>query len=96
MAALDAFAATIPAAPSDAAPGDALEKPLGERERATLLTIIAALAEPAGIDLSKPSKAGEAIEALTTAKGARVSARTVENHLKRIPDALERRGKLSN
>ncbi len=75
---------------------DSVNKPLGERERTTLLTIIAVLAEHAEIDISKPSKAGETIEALTMAKGARVSARTVEEHLKRIPDALERRGKTSS
>ena len=32
-------------------------KPLGERERATLLTIVAALAAEAKIDITKPSKA---------------------------------------
>lgn len=74
---------------------DAIDKRLGGRERATLLTIIAALAEKAGIDVSKPSKAGVAIEALTIEKGARVAARTVEDHLKLIPDALERKGKTS-
>jgi hypothetical protein len=80
------------------APGEsreALDKPLGERERATLLTIIAALAKAADIDISKPSKAAEGIEALTTDLRARVSARTVEDHLKRIPDAIERRRKAS-
>jgi hypothetical protein len=72
-----------------------LDKPLRERERSTLLTIIAALAKAADIDISKPSKAAEAIEALTTQLGARVSARSVEDHLKRIPDAIERKGKTS-
>jgi hypothetical protein len=71
-------------------------KPLGARERSTLLTIVAALAKAAGIDVSKPSKAGVAIEAMTTDLGARVSARAIEDHLKDIPDALERRGKNSN
>lgn len=71
-------------------------RPLGERERATLLTIIAALADAAGIDILKPSKAAGTIEALTVAKGARVSARSIEDHLKSIPDALERRGKLTS
>ena len=47
------------------------------------------------IDISKPSKAADAIEALTTTLGARVSARTIEDHLKRIPDAIERKGKTS-
>jgi hypothetical protein len=74
---------------------DPIERPLGQRERANLLAIIAALAEHAGIDVSKPSKAGLTIENLTIAKGARVAGRTVEDYLKRIPDALERKGKTS-
>lgn len=40
------------------------EKPPEERERATLLVIIAALAKKAGIDYSKPSTAGKVIERL--------------------------------
>lgn len=76
-------------------PSNVVGKPLKERERTTLLTIIAALAKAAKIDVEKSSKAGAAIEALTTAMGARVSARAVEDHLKRIPDALERRGDTS-
>lgn len=69
-----------------------VESPLGTRERTTLLVVIAGLAEAAGIDLSKPSKAGEMIETLTMEVGARVSARTIEDLVKRIPDAIERRG----
>jgi hypothetical protein len=72
------------------------EKPLGERERATLLTLIGALAQEAGIDISKPSKAADSIEKLTETLGARVSARTIEDHLKRIPDAIERKAKSSS
>jgi hypothetical protein len=68
-----------------------LEKPLGERERSTLLTIIAALAKAAGVDITKPGKAGAAIEALTIDVGARVAERTVIDHLNRIPEALERK-----
>jgi hypothetical protein len=64
-------------------------KPLERRERATLLTIVAALAKLAKVDLSKPSKAAVAIESETALMGARVAARTIENHLKRIPEALE-------
>jgi hypothetical protein len=74
---------------------DDLKKPLAERERATLLTIIAALARAAGIDTSKPSKAAQAIESMTEALGARVSGRSIEDHLKRIPDAIERKAKTS-
>ena len=103
--ALDAVAASL-ASPSlgpeeqqPSKPGDTtdpLDKPLRERERATLLTIIAALARAADIDISKASKAGAIIEAQTDKLGVRVSARAIEDHLKRIPDALERRGKTSN
>ena len=71
------------------------ENPLGDRERTTLLTVIGALCQHAGIDLTKPSAAGTAIEAMTQAVGARVSARTIEDHLKKVRDALERRGKTS-
>ena len=83
--------------PAQAPTSASLDRPLGERERATLLTVIAALAKTAGIDVSQPSKAGGQIEVLTTqALNIRIPARTVENHLKAIPDALERRGKTSD
>ena len=83
-----------PSKPDDAT--DTLDKPLVARERTTLLTIIAALARAVDIDILKASKAGDTIEALTVELGARVSARAIEDHLKRIPDALERRGKTSH
>ena len=100
-AALDEFVTHIrkkhqPSAPDTApAPPEGPEKALGTRERTTLLTIIAALAQSAGIDTSKPSKAAESIEALTASLGARVSARSIEDHLRKIPDAVERKGKTS-
>jgi hypothetical protein len=64
------------------------EKPLELRERTTLLVIIAALAKMAKIDLKKPSKAAANIERETELMGARVSDRTILNHLNRIPAAL--------
>jgi hypothetical protein len=64
---------------------------MGQRERTTLLAMIAALAKLAQIDVTKPSSAAVAIEAQTALVGARVAARTIEEHLKRIPDALEAR-----
>lgn len=79
--------------PARSQTNDASETPLAARERATLLTIIAALADAAKIDLSKPSKASGAIAAMTETIGAPVAPRTIENHLKRIREALERRGK---
>ena len=68
------------------------EKPLGTRERTTLLVIIAALADAAKLDIKRPSKTAAAIEAATTRIGARVSVRAIEEHLKHIPAALEDRG----
>jgi hypothetical protein len=69
-----------------------VERPVGQRERTTLLEIIAALAELNGIDVKKPSKAALEIGSATIQKGARISARAIEDHLRRIPDALERKG----
>lgn len=70
---------------------DAAQESLSTRERTTLLIIVAALAEEAKIKLDKPSKAAALIENLTVRIGARVAARTIEEHLKGIPDARERR-----
>ena len=66
-------------------------KPLERRERTTLLVIIAALAKLAKIDLAKPSSAAAAIENQTELLGARVASRTIEDHLKRVADAIESR-----
>ena len=67
----------------------ALAKPLVERERLSLLRIIRALANEADIDISKPSKAAEAISAMTDVfEGGRVAPRTIAGHLKRIQEEL--------
>ena len=68
-----------------------VEKPLDPRERATLLTIIGALAEEANIDLSKHNKAGETVAAMLASKGVSVSARAIGEHLKAVRGALESR-----
>ena len=68
------------------------EKPLGKRERETLLTIIAALAKENRLDVSMTSKTAGLIENMTELVGARVAARTIEEHLKLIPATLENRG----
>jgi hypothetical protein len=73
-------------------PNPTTERPIGQRERDTLLVIIAALAEVQGIDVKRVSKAAIEIESATIRKGARVSVRAIEDHLRRIPDALERKG----
>ena len=72
---------------------DSRPKDLEKRERETLLTLIAVLAKEAGIDIDRPSKAALGIEILTELFGARVAARTIENKLKDIPDALAHRRK---
>ena len=67
------------------------ETSLGERERTTLLILIAALAKEARIDVTKVSKAVGLIEDLTHQLGTRVAARTIEDHLKRIPKAINKK-----
>lgn len=69
------------------------EKILTKRERDTLLTIIAALAKEAKINVNDAGKAALFIEGLTAELGARVSKRAIEDHLKKIRDALETRMK---
>ena len=73
-------------------PADARDRPLGERERTTLLSIIAALAKKAKIDLSHPSTAAARIEEMTGRLGVRVAARTAEDHLKKVCKLLDERG----
>jgi hypothetical protein len=74
-------------------PDRKVEKPIEQRERTSLLAIIAALAELAKLDVTKPSSAAVAIESQMIRMGARVASRTIENHLKLIPEALERLSK---
>lgn len=69
------------------------DKPLSDKERETLLIIIAALAKEAKVDISKTSKAGDLIANMTQLIGAPVGATTIETHLKKIPQALENRAK---
>jgi len=71
----------------------AVDSPVETKERATLLTIIAALASEAKIDWQKPSKAAGLIQPQTEKLGAALGQRTIEEHLKRIPAALLRRAK---
>ena len=69
------------------------QKALTTTERKTLLTIIAALAKHAKIDVKEAGKSAQYISGLTEEMGASVSKRTIEDHLKKIPDALEVRMK---
>jgi hypothetical protein len=74
-------------------PDQRAEKPLEQRERDTLLVIIAALADLAKINVKKPATAGEKIGTRAAVLGAEVSSRAIQDHLNRIPEALERRRK---
>ena len=69
-----------------------VDKPLRTTERTSLLIIIAGLAKLAQIDVAKPSTAGKTIQVEIDKLGAKLGQRTIEEHLKRIPDALERKG----
>ena len=67
------------------------ELEVSTKERGTLLTIIAAIAGEAKLSLVTPSKTAELIADMTQKMGTPVSKRAIEGHLKKIPDALERR-----
>lgn len=69
------------------------EQPLSDKERETLLVIIAALAKEAEVDIAKISKAGDLIANMTQLIGAPIGATTIETHLKKIPQALASRTK---
>ncbi len=68
-------------------------KPLTTRERDTLLTIIAALCRDAGYDYTKAAKTAGLIQNTAAALGISIGETTIENHLKKIPDALVTRMK---
>lgn len=66
-----------------------LDRPLGNRERRTLLSIIAALCKEAKINFLAHSKAAGLIESTAIGMGIEIGQSTIESHLKKIPDALE-------
>lgn len=68
-------------------------KPLVNKERETLLVIIAALAKEAKINIDKTSKAGVLIANMTHLIGVPIGATTIETHLNKIKQALENRAK---
>jgi hypothetical protein len=70
-----------------------LEKPLVRRERNTLLTIIAVLCTQADISYDKSSKAAGSILSKAAEMGISIGETTIEEHLKKIPDALGTRMK---
>ena len=70
---------------------DPAEKPLTNRERDTLLTIIAVLCKEGKLDYTKAAKTSGLIQSMAASMGVSIGDTTIENHLKRIPDALATR-----
>ena len=70
-----------------------VEKPQSHRERDTLLIIIAALCKEAKIPYEKHAKAAGLIESTAALMGIPISETAIENHLKKIPEALAARMK---
>ncbi len=66
---------------------------ISNKERDTLLVMIAALAKEAKLDINKTSKTSELIASMTQILGSPIGATTIENKLKEIPQALENRAK---
>ena len=70
-----------------------IDKPMTTVERNTLLTIIGVLCKEARIPYDKPAKAAGMIQSTAATMGVSISETGIENHLKKIPYALESRMK---
>ena len=70
-----------------------IDKPMTTVERNTLLTIIGVLCKEANIPYDKPAKAAGMIQSTAATMGVSISETGIENHLKKIPYALESRMK---
>jgi hypothetical protein len=68
-------------------------RPLLTTERNTLLTIIAVLCKEAKLDYKTASKTAGFVASTAARMGVSIGETTIENHLKKIPDALETRMK---
>lgn len=69
------------------------EKILSNRERDTLLTIIAVLCNEAKLDYTKHAKTAGLIQSTAATMGLSIGETTIEGHLKKIPDAVATRMK---
>lgn len=68
--------------------GSVLEKPLSNRERDTLLSIIAVLCKEANYDYNRAAKTAGNIHGTAAGMGISIGESTIELHLKKIPNAL--------
>lgn len=69
------------------------DKPLVTKERNTLLTIIAVLCKESNLDYTTHAKTAGLIQSTAVGMGLSIGETTIENHLKKIPDALVSRMK---
>lgn len=69
------------------------EKPILERERNTLLVIIAALCKASNVDYERHAKAATYIKIEAEKMGINIGESTIEGKLKLLSDAVERRQK---
>ncbi len=67
------------------------ERPLGTRERNTLLCMIAALCKDVGYDYAKSAKTAGLILSTSTKMGMSLGETTIEGHLKKITNAVATR-----
>ena len=65
------------------------QKPLGTRERETLLTIIAALLRKSKIDTSNPTRAAKTIVAEVELFGGKMHWQTVDDKLKQVKELIK-------
>ena len=65
-----------------------IEKPLGSKERNTLLRIIAALCKDCKYDYTKAAKTAALIKSTADSMDISIGETTIEEHLKKIPDVL--------
>ena len=82
-----------PAHPVAAAAPTLQERPLGTRERNTLLLVIAAACKHAGLDPKKPAKTAAVLAGSASELGVQLGETTIEKHLKAIANALEARAR---
>ncbi len=68
------------------------DTPLSTKVKTTLLCIIGGLAEIDKLDLSQPYAAGAVVEKALLGARVTVSAHTIGNYLKQVPDAMANRG----
>jgi hypothetical protein len=78
---------------SNSREGKSIEYPLATRERNTLLTMIAILCKESKMDYTKPAKTAALMKDMAARMGLEIGETTIEQHLKKIPDAIGSRMK---